>query len=389
MPPEGPNLDYSCPGCDKLFRSSADHAGREARCPECGTDFMIPAPVPAPEPGPGAKAPPRSRYSDRQGPAEAGPSRGGSTAGRRIPVSRTRARRTGEQPRWANRWAVIWGAILLFAIVIPKPHQTLNYDSRLGLQAETEWSFFLDPPGDDIEPIIANLAAIGLGILAIFAGIRMTGRNLGQTLFWSAAGTFLFFLVLGKAYRIFEFGSDAAGPVVVFVLLLFSTPLIAAGNHVRKFKPDDSTPVTMTGVGGIMLVLAFLLPVFDGHPLIEGFFEDRVWSQFAGGLVAMLALLAYGCLGIASFARGRKGALTMTISIMARCIMIGVPLVILLTGQAKGRAGDFGIQFILVLQGFLALYALLALSAVGLAAWTGPQPDTEPQARPRYRRTRN
>ncbi len=59
----------------------------------------------------------------------------------------------------------------------------------------------------------------------------MTGQGLGKMLLWPAAGTFLLYFILGQPYQIFGFRSGAVEALIVFGLMLSSTPLIAAGNN--------------------------------------------------------------------------------------------------------------------------------------------------------------
>ncbi len=37
------SLDLTCPHCQRLFRTSAEQAGRTAACPQCGKEVRIPA----------------------------------------------------------------------------------------------------------------------------------------------------------------------------------------------------------------------------------------------------------------------------------------------------------------------------------------------------------
>ncbi len=41
-------IEFRCPQCDKLLRVGATYAGKEARCPQCGTVSTIPSPRPQP-----------------------------------------------------------------------------------------------------------------------------------------------------------------------------------------------------------------------------------------------------------------------------------------------------------------------------------------------------
>ncbi len=40
----GPAIEFRCTGCNKLLRTAADTAGKQAKCPECGRILSVPAP---------------------------------------------------------------------------------------------------------------------------------------------------------------------------------------------------------------------------------------------------------------------------------------------------------------------------------------------------------
>lgn len=40
----GPPIEFRCTGCNKLLRTAADTAGKQAKCPECGRILPVPAP---------------------------------------------------------------------------------------------------------------------------------------------------------------------------------------------------------------------------------------------------------------------------------------------------------------------------------------------------------
>ncbi len=43
-------IEFRCGGCGKLLRTADDSAGKQAKCPDCGTVQMVPLPQPAPPP---------------------------------------------------------------------------------------------------------------------------------------------------------------------------------------------------------------------------------------------------------------------------------------------------------------------------------------------------
>ena len=106
-------------------------------------------------------------------------------------------------------------------------------------------------------------------------------------------------------------------------------------------------------------------------------------------LLAALAFLVYGVMGASSFVRGPIPNLTMGLSILARCIMIGFPVMLLIQLVSQTGGANIGIAILGMLKGFLALYGPLALVALGLAAWVGSPSESygyeEESPRRRYR----
>jgi len=79
-------IEFRCTQCGKLLRTPDETAGKQARCPECGTTVPVPqptAPAPAPEPagpfaGPNPYVSPQAPHPFAQAPAPMEPSGGQS-----------------------------------------------------------------------------------------------------------------------------------------------------------------------------------------------------------------------------------------------------------------------------------------------------------------------
>lgn len=73
-------IEFNCPNCQKLLRTSDDKAGRNAKCPDCGTEITVPR----------ANAPQEDAFNIPEpgsAPAAGGLAAGGDTAGmKRCPV---------------------------------------------------------------------------------------------------------------------------------------------------------------------------------------------------------------------------------------------------------------------------------------------------------------
>ena len=127
-------IEFRCTQCDKLLRTGDDTAGKQAKCPECGTVMTIPMPdqgtvppsqpqgsfeaAPSPFAAPPAPVPPDSE-NPYQSPASAGPDQRffappGEIRPARIEFGETLSR------TWAvftDKWLPVLGAVALIAFI--------------------------------------------------------------------------------------------------------------------------------------------------------------------------------------------------------------------------------------------------------------------------------
>ena len=112
------------------------------------------------------------------------------------------------------------------------------------------------------------------------------------------------------------------------LLLLFATPLLASGNHLRKRLHELRLPGRLAGLGGLALLCGFALPVYDGETLVQHFLRGRAWeAERLDGTLCLLAFLAYGVLGVIGFARGRQRGFTFVGSTIVYAHMQAVGMV--------------------------------------------------------------
>jgi hypothetical protein len=287
--------------------------------------------------------------------------------------------------KWASRWALIGGVAVLFAFLLPQPY--IRYFSG------TEWSFPWDLVSDagplGIACLLATLA-LGVGAFALYASLRHRGPALGPALLLSALLAFLLTLAEAAFEENFRHMRLAAGGVLAPAVMLLGCALIGAANHLRKRYPDQAFPRRIAGFAGIAVLLGLVIPGDDGAMYIEALLEPMFWKAYLGFAVPLLGVLAYGALGIASFFPTQTRNFPFAVSMTARGLMIGIPILVFTNIAKSGGGGD---SLVFVLKQFLGAYALLALIALGLVLWihtkkTGPLAPTTPTRRPRDRTPR-
>ena len=124
-------IEFRCTRCNKLLRTGDDTAGKQAKCPECGTVMPIPGPVPGfsspaaggPAPGgygsAGAYAPPDST-NPYQSPTSLGPEPAAFAPAGEIRPTRIDFGQVFSRT-WAiftDRWASCVGATLIWLLIM-------------------------------------------------------------------------------------------------------------------------------------------------------------------------------------------------------------------------------------------------------------------------------
>ncbi len=277
----------------------------------------------------------------------------------------------GEAEAWTQGWAKICGILLIggfcwplyfsagpFGGVVVWPWNLLSNSSAGG-------AFWL-------------LLPLFLGVSSLCIGRFMAGRARTVVLFASSVGTMFLFLSIplqGGNVGLQEYSDripnrGGFGVLALALLMLLSACAIAVGNRLRKGHPDAPLPSHMAGLGGCGLVLAFLVPVAEGWPLIRLFFAGWAWQGAWSVILSMMACLAYGIAAIFSFQRSTDPLpLCGSLSLLARAILIAPPILFLFQILAMGAGELFGTFFMMFLKIFALLYGQLLLAAVGLAAW--------------------
>jgi predicted Zn finger-like uncharacterized protein len=364
-------ISVTCPSCSAVLRVADSAAGKTGRCPKCQGTITIPAaapPPPAPVIDPIAPPAPdpvvpmrRDRPIMSRSPGRAAPAR----------VS------DYEKDTWIRFWATCAGIFLLVGFFFPILIPQFSWGARESTtKAVWTWDMW---EKQDADVVMALLFPLPIGIAAIFCalGLKKMPRAVVLLLlalipfgllYFSAGGS----TPMGRASPFGAAGKGDTGPAVVFLLALIAALAIAVGNHARKTRPESVMAKMMAGLGGCLLALSLLLPVFDEKPLLWIFTEGKVWEALWPFLLVFLLIIPYAVCGICSFVIG-EGGLQAVLSILGRILLIGLPASLFLAmmiagGKGRGSEGMFGYAFTLTVKGFALFYGYYVLLGASLAA---------------------
>lgn len=275
---------------------------------------------------------------------------------------------------WSRRWLVFAAICVFVGVALPMPDDSAMRVTDRGIEGiGLLWPHELVAKGrlswfDLLTPLA--ISALGLLVLPLRGAIRGMTAFLG-TLGLEILGVFL--ATKGSGVSLFD-GSQTgvrAGVAVALVAILGLLG-VAVGNHVRKRAPASGVPSALSGVGGLLLLVLFVLPI-QGSPVIRAFFEPGAWKVAWSLLVLLLLLLGFGVLGVRAFSgNGIPGRCFLT-SLVARVLLFGYPIAMLAFVLGLDVGGRFQppiwISIVTTLRVALLANGVLILLAAGLAAW--------------------
>lgn len=324
----------NCPQCDKRMSTLEDS------CPHCG-------------------------YRDKPRPS------GAAAGGLRTSASRgtfslsidSAVPGTPDADEWIRRWANLCGGMLIFGFLCPVIVTMFR-------ETEVMWTWSLMSHAKAPEAV-GMLLPLVLGIGTLIVGNRVEGIQRPIILFAMAGVNWILHALLAGPPGEFK-GSGSTGAFVLLLMPL-AAGAIAIGNRIRKRHPREGFPRHLAGVGGIVLVVCFLIPVGgEGarHPLIAAFFESMAWRFMGPIMLVFLALLGYGVMGAFSLMGVRDVAsFCRLLSVQARILLLGTPLTLLLTFWMFTNGAGFIMALTFTLKTFATWYGHLLLFVIGLTSW--------------------
>jgi hypothetical protein len=215
--------------------------------------------------------------------------------------------------------------------------------------------------------LAATLLLASLAILAL----RWKGAIRGMVLFvgtltLQVVGAFV--TAKGSGSTVFDDGllsGFMAFGLLLALMVILGLLGIAVGNHIRKRSPSSGAAMAVSGVGGVLLVLVFLLP-FSGTPMFGVFFEARAWDAAWSAMLVLLLVFVFALLGLRAFSSSGVESRCFLTSLVARMLLFGSPFAM---SVVAAKALPFGAALLVCLRAGLLVAGVVGVIATGLAAW--------------------
>lgn len=267
-----------------------------------------------------------------------------------------------------DRWTryICWAILLGF--IIPRVISGFTGDRLIWIWDELE-----NAPAHIIALIlILPASAITLLITAYGGrGARRTGLLVGLPIlaFFLFRQGIDFRNPLGSSRR-----PDALPMIIWLPHLAITIALVAAASRLRMAHPTNKPMRAVMGLGGLAIILIFLLPMEDEKPLISVILEERAWDRNWIAVVGGLSMALYGL--IATFALFGRGGGAGLAGLLARLPIILLLLFPILSATVHvERAKDAPTWGVLlnVVKNHLMFSSILVLVGLGwyrgLLAW--------------------
>lgn len=268
---------------------------------------------------------------------------------------------------WSRRWVIGCAVALVVGTLLPMP-DFLARRGRLSEDGSLLWPWTAVSHGtmgwiDFAAPLV--LASFA------FLALRWKGPVRGMLLFVGALVLQVvaaFVTASGSGATVFDkgFRGDAmAVGLMLALMVIFGLLGVAVGNHVRKRSPSSSAAMTVSGVGGVLLVLIYFLP-FSGSPMFSVFFEADAWRAVWSIMLLLLLVFVFALLGLRAFSSSGIASRCFLTSIVARMLLFGYPFAL---AVMLAKTISFGIALVVCLRLGLLFAGAFGLIATGLAAW--------------------
>jgi hypothetical protein len=268
---------------------------------------------------------------------------------------------------WSRRWVIGCAIALVVGTLLPIP----DFVSRRGRASEGVsllWPWTAVGRGT-----IGWVDLAATLVLATFAllTLRWKGAIRGMALFVGTLALQIvgsFVTASGSGATVFDKGfrgDTMAVGLLLASMVIFGLLGVAVGNHVRKRSPASSAAMTVSGVGGVLLVLIFFLP-FAGSPMFGVFFEARAWDAAWSVMLLLLLVFVFALLGLRSFSSSGVPSRCFLTSLVARLLLFGYPFAL---AVMLAKTFTFGSALVFCLRLGLLFAGAFGLIATGLAAW--------------------
>jgi len=293
-----------------------------------------------------------------------------------------------EQDEWSARFSLIFALLLLAGFAWPLLKRSILFGSDQLIWPWQLMGFGMDAakaasmgtfsiPGNlgswALVPFTAAL--LTLIIRSCLSGLR---RSLGLLVVGAVSTTLLLTVFLKEAelYGLVMIPPTVAGGILV-LLTVSSGALLAATNHVRKGLPAGRLLRALSGVGGVVVLLAGLLAVAGSD-----------WKGWAVYPLYGLMLLVGG-LGLVNALKAEPGEGELNlVSLSIRALLAWAPVAAVVTQRYSDNAfvqyvmsADSGTANLAMsaIKCFAIYYGCAFLMALGLAGLIGARLSNQPQ----------
>lgn len=290
---------------------------------------------------------------------------------------------------WASRWFVVLGLALVVGVLLPiVAHHRGGWGHSRSSRSEAVWLWDL-LEGAPARIVVALLLPLALGLATLVVASSATGLKRAVTLFSCAAGALVLGTILGRGIELTAYAGLPGLAAVLLLLLTLGGTAIAVGNRLRRTWPAARTPRLLAGLGGCGVCLAFLLPVgHNDETLIGALLDDDAWEDVWPLALWAVSVLAYGVLGTVALRPTAAAGLYRATSVLGRCVLIGLPAMLLLVWLLEGDGKGGATVLLLAVKLPAILFGTPGVLAVALTAWIAHAINAPPaagQARPHSR----
>lgn len=268
---------------------------------------------------------------------------------------------------WSRNWVIGFATALVVGTLLPTP-EAISHRGRTSADVSFVWPWTAVARGK--LGWIDLVATPALALLALLA-LRWKGSVRGMVLFVGTLALQIvgaFVTAKGSGATVFDEGFRG-GFMAVGMLLALMVVVgllgVAVGNHVRKRSPSSSAAMTVSGVGGVLLVLIFLLP-FSGTPMFGVFFTARAWGEAWSGMLFLVLVFVFALLGLRAFSSASVASRCFVTSLVARMLLFGSPFAMIVVAL---KALPYGAALLVCLRIGLLFAGAFGVIATGLAAW--------------------
>ncbi len=218
-------------------------------------------------------------------------------------------------------------------------------------------------------------AVFAVAVLISFRDLRSVGRARG--LLTATLTVFALHLICPKpAVYITGTFADTELDTSAFLsgLVLLGACCVVAGCLLARRVPGSSRARTLTGLGGLWILLAYLVPHVGGEPVVTSLLSQANWSDLPMMTAALLLMLGLGGWAASALHPSRGGPGSRLLG-LAMVVAVVAPLSFVITVIAHPKPVDAWALASIVLRTVATYYGFAVLIVTGLVLGAPPAPS--------------